>query len=76
MLMPRREIARLEQLAEAAYTAMYDAPRYGVRDCYDDAQGYLSQAIRLAERKHLNATVARLKQRKDHIYKVYDHQFR
>jgi hypothetical protein len=73
---PRREIARLERLAEDAYTAMYDAPRYGVRDCYDDAQSFLSRAIALAERHRLHEEVSRLKRRKDHIYNVYDHQFR
>ena len=73
---PRRKIARLERLAEAAYDAMYDAHRYGVRDCYDEAQQFLSEAIALADRHGLHAEVARLKQRKDHIYKVYDHQFR
>jgi hypothetical protein len=75
-LWPSREIARLEQRAEAAYAAMYDAPRYGVRDCYDDAQAYLSQALAIAERRSMKDAVERLQHRKDHIYKVYDHQFR
>jgi hypothetical protein len=73
---PRREITRLERLAEAAYTAMYDTPRYGIRDCYDDAQGYLCRVIELAERVRLKEIVTRLKLRKDHIYSVYDRQFR
>ena len=73
---PAREIARLERLAEAAYTAMYDAPRTSVRDCHDAAQGYLTQAIKIAERASMADVAARLKRRKDEIYNVYDHQFR
>ncbi|MGD0191251.1 MAG: hypothetical protein ABSD74_10965 [Rhizomicrobium sp.] len=73
---PRHEIAKLESLAEAAYSAMYDAPRYSVRDCYDDAQAYLRKAIRIASRLHMIETAARLKERSEHIYKVYDRQFR
>ena len=70
------EIARLEQLAEAAYTQMYDAPRHGARDCYEDASSFLAQAIALATHNGLTATAERLKARKEHIYNVYTHQFR
>lgn len=73
---PMREIARLEALAEASYAAMYDAPSYSVRDCYDDARGYLSQAIKIADLKSETEISARLKKRKQHIYEVYKHQFR
>jgi hypothetical protein len=75
-LRPGPEIARLEALAEKAYAAMYEAPRHGVRDCYDDASSYLAQAIRLAERARMTETAERLRARKEHIYKVYDRQFR
>jgi hypothetical protein len=73
---PAAELARLEALAEAAYLAMYDAPRHSVPDLHDDAQGYLSQAIALAKRMRRTDDAARLEQRKRHIYDVYDHQFR
>ena len=71
-----REIARLEALAEAAYTAMYDAPRHAARDFHDDAQGYLSRAVKIADLKSKTEISTRLKQRKKHIYDVYSHQFR
>ena len=74
--MPADEIAKLEQLAEDAYTKMYDAPRNRVRECYEDAMQYLAEAIRAAERDHLVEAAERLKTRKQHIYDVYTHQFR
>ena len=70
------EIAKFEQLAEDAYSKMYDAPRHSVRDCYEDAMEYLADAIKLAEQKHLIEACERLKARKQHIYDVYTHQFR
>jgi hypothetical protein len=73
---PESEISRLEQLAEASYTKMYDAPRHGVRDHYEDASSYLAQAIALATREEMPEAVERLKARKAHIYIVYTHQFR
>jgi len=72
----RRNIARLEALAEAAYDAMYDAESYGVKDCYEDASSHLAEAIALARRVHMRRTVARLAARKEHITNVYNHQFR
>jgi hypothetical protein len=74
--LPAREIAKNEKLAEAAYDAMYDARPYGVRDCFDDACGYLSEAISVAKRAGLDDEVTRLTARRDHIIKVYDRQFR
>ena len=70
------EIARLEQLAEAAYTRMYEAPRHLIRDCYEDAGRYLAQAIAIAERDGLSDVAKRLKERKEHFYDIYSHQFR
>ena len=74
--LPAREIAKNEKLAEAAYDAMYDARPYGVRDCFDDACGYLSEAISVAKRAGLDDEVTRLTARRDHIITVYDRQFR
>ena len=70
------EIARLEKLAEAAYTKMYEAPQFMVRECYENATRYLAEAIVVAEREGLKDVTKRLKERKDHIYNVYSHQFR
>jgi hypothetical protein len=74
--LPAREIAKNEKLAEAAYDAMYEARPYGVRDCFDDACGYLAEAISIAKRAGLDDEVTRLTARRDHIIKVYDGQFR
>jgi hypothetical protein len=71
-----REIANNEKLAEAAYDAMYEARPHSVRDCFDDACGYLAQAISAAKRAGLDDEVARLTARRDHVIKVYDSQFR
>ncbi|HTW33118.1 MAG TPA: hypothetical protein VMD53_00765 [Rhizomicrobium sp.] len=70
------EIAKFEQLAEDAYTKMYDAPRNRARECYEDAMKYLADAIKAAEQSHLVEATERLKARKQHIYDVYTHQFR
>jgi hypothetical protein len=70
------EIAANEKLAEAAYDAMYEARPHGVRDCFDDACGYLARAITIATRAGLDDEVTRLTARRDHITKVYDSQFR
>ena len=74
--MTTEEIAQLERLAEAAYEEMYDAQRYRVKECFQDASGYLAEAIELAERDGLTEVATRLKARKEHIYNVYTHQFR
>ncbi len=73
---PGVEIKRNEELAEAAYDAMYDAKPYLVKDCFDDAHGYLSEAIDIAKRAGLNEEAARLTARRDHITSVYNSQFR
>jgi len=70
------EIASNEKLAEAAYDAMYEARPSSVRDCFDDACGYLAEAISIAKRAGLDDEVTRLTARRDHIMKVYDSQFR
>lgn len=72
----RKEIARREALAEAAYDEMYDARLHRVKDCYEDAMGFLAEAIALAETARLQRTASRLKARRDHIDNVYNHQFR
>ncbi len=74
--MTSNEIAKFEQLAEDAYTRMYDATRNRARECYEDAMKYLADAIKVAERYHLIEAIERLKTRKPHIYDVYTHQFR
>lgn len=72
----RREIARLEALAEKAYDAMYDAEPHNVKDCYEDASLYLHEATQMAEKANLRGEAARLKARREHIRNVYNHQFR
>ena len=71
------ELARLEALAEQAYSAMYDVPplRSAKDDC-DDACLYLQRAIETAGRLGLANEVARLRRRLDHVRAVYDSQFR
>ena len=63
-------------LAEAAYEAMYGAPRHNVKDCLEDAVGYFSQAIDAAQRAGLAPTAERLTRRREHVIKVYNSQFR
>ena len=77
LLTPRREITRWEGLGEAAYDKMYDVrDRYEARECYDEAFQCLEEAIKIAKARKLRDEVARLTARQDHIYHVYDHQFR
>jgi hypothetical protein len=71
------EIARLEQLAEQAYGAMYDTPPLSSsKDAYEDACINLQKAIDEAQRLDLADEVARLSRRLAHIRAVYDSQFR
>ena len=70
------EMKRLEALAEAAYEAMYDARPLIVKDCYEDAMGYLEQAIAEADRVGSAVDVKRLARRREHISNVYNSQFR
>jgi len=69
-------VAKLEQLAEAAYQAMYDAMPFRVKDCYDDAQLYFHRAIEAARLAELHSDVARLTRRSKHMEDVYNSQFR
>lgn len=71
------EIVRLEQLAEQAYSAMYDTPPLSsAKDSYEDACAYFHKAIDEAQRLDLASEVTRLNQRLAHIRAVYDSQFR
>jgi hypothetical protein len=70
------EIKNHEKLAEAAYDAMYEARPHNVKDCFDDAHGYLTEAIAIAKRAGLDDEVTRLTARRDHIVNVYNNQFR
>jgi hypothetical protein len=70
------EIENNEKLAEAAYDAMYEARPHNVKDCFDDARGYLTEAIAIAKRAGLDDEVTRLTARRDHIVNVYNSQFR
>jgi thioesterase domain-containing protein len=70
------DIARYEQLAEAAYAEMYDARPRAPKDHYDDARLFLSRAIEVARDANLADEVARLTLRRTEITDVYDHQFR
>ena len=72
----RQTIAELEQTAEAAYAAMYDAKAHDVKDCYDDAQVHFGRAIEAAQLARLPDEVARLWRRVEHITSVYNSQFR
>lgn len=71
------EIARLEQLAEQAYGAMYDTPPLSSsKDAYEDACINLQKAIDEAQRLNLADEVSRLSRRLAQIRAVYDSQFR
>ena len=71
-----QSIADYEARAEKAYSAMYDAAPHNVKDCYEDACFYLSQAINLAKKLSLAAEAERLTARMTHVENVYNHQFR
>ncbi len=71
------EIARLEQLAEQAYSAMYDTPPLSSsKDSYEDACLHLQKAIDEARHLDLADEGARLSRRLAHIRAVYNSQFR
>jgi hypothetical protein len=72
----RDTIAELERMAEASYSAMYEARPHNVKDHFDDAYGYFSQAIEVAKEAGLVPEVDRLTKRRDHVFNVYNHQFR
>ena len=70
------DMADYEARAEKAYSAMYDAAPHNVKDCYEDASLYLSNAIKLAKKLGLTAEAERLTARAIHFENVYNHQFR
>ena len=70
------DMADYEARAEKAYSAMYDAAPHNVKDCYEDASLYLSNAIKLAKKLGLTAEAERLTARAIHVENVYNHQFR
>jgi hypothetical protein len=69
----RKEIAKYESLAEAAYDQMYDARSPAA--CYSDLKEYFAMAIGAAERSGLQNEATRLHARLDHCKKVYRSQF-
>jgi 7,8-dihydro-6-hydroxymethylpterin-pyrophosphokinase len=72
-----KELARLEGLAEDAYSKMYDTPPMrSPKDAYDDACMYFHQAIEEAKRLGMASEVERLTKRSDHVRAVYNSQFR
>jgi len=60
--------------AEQAYDRMYESRR--PKDDRDDAMLFLSKAIGLATDLELGKEVARLKERYEHVIKVFNSQFR
>jgi len=73
----RDDLSRYEAAAEAAYDAMYEPEdHYHAKELRDDALGALLTAIEIAKFLGLPEEAARLEKRYDHIYAVYDHQFR
>ena len=69
-------IAEFVRLAEAEYTAMYDARPSRAKDHYDDARHYFHQAIEAARRAGRATEVTHLARRVEHIEMVYNTQFR
>jgi len=69
-----QELAQLVARAEEAYDRMYEERR--AKEPYEDACLYFGQAIELARRHGLDAEVARLTARRDHVARVYNSQFR
>ena len=76
MAATREGMVAYEKRAEDAYTAMYDARPWNVKDHYEDACLYLNHAILIAQELGLDDEAERLKQRSQHIDAVYNHQFR
>jgi hypothetical protein len=74
---PMNDAQRYEQLAEAAYDAMYRAgPPYSAKTHYEDAAANISKAVAAARKAGAQDEAARLTARLDHIRAVYDSQFR
>jgi hypothetical protein len=73
---PMNDAERYEELAEAAYDAMYRAaPSYSAKMGYEDAANF-SKAIAAARKAGAQDEAARLTARLDHIRAVYNSQFR
>src|SRR5262249_51950343 len=72
----RVDMVRLEALAEAAHEAMYEAKLRGAKDCYEQACAHFAGAIDAARRAGLPEEATRLKNRRDHVVRVYNSQFR
>jgi hypothetical protein len=72
----RELMAEYESKAEAAYSAMYDAPSWDEKDLKDDALSYLARAIEVAEQLGLADETERLNARVTNIIGVYNSQFR
>ena len=71
------EIERNEQLAEAAYDAMYDARSDVLAKMhFEDATMYFARAAEAARSLGLADDAIRLEQRRDHARKVFRSQFR
>ena len=66
----------LEAKAEAAYDAMYEAPRHDVKDYHEDTQMYFERAALLAEEQGLVDEADRLRKRALHVHAVFTSQFR
>ena len=69
----RKEVAKYEALAEAAYDEMYDSRSPAAR--YSDLKDFFAMAIGAAERAGLHDEAKRLSARLDHCKKVYRSQF-
>lgn len=69
-------MAEYEQIAETAYTQIYDARPWDEKDLKDDALFYLARAIEVADALSLEDDAARLRARVDKIMGVYNSQFR
>ena len=73
---PEARLRWLEQQAELAYGAMYDAPPGSALAArYSDAKELLHDAIALARRLDQAATAERLSRRLDEIKTVFRTQF-
>jgi hypothetical protein len=71
------DVQRHEELAEAAYDAMYRAlPPHRAKAHYEDAAANFSKAIAAARKAGAQEAAARLTARLDHIRAVYNSQFR
>lgn len=69
----RKEVAKYEAQAEAAYDEMYDSRSPAAR--YSDLKDYFAMAIGAAERAGLHDEAKRLNARLDHCRNVYRSQF-